>query len=158
APHQVHVDVDVVAVFGLEGDVVGNRAVSLPRVRVHHQVLLRDRQRVPGVEQRQEEVDPTWLVDLLLAPLLDEAQRAGPHPDLGGGCRAAGGQRQAQQQQQRPTRAGAHLCSPASGAAGAPPGLTPISAQALRTKLMYCSGVITALSMLSNMRAVSRAT
>ena len=52
------------------------------------------------------------------------------------------------------SRAPAHFPLPA----GAAPGFTPMTAHALRMNAMYCSGVMTAPSMFSNIFAVSRAT
>ncbi len=130
------------------------------RVGVHQQVLLRDGQDVPGVEDRQEEVDAARRVDLLLAALLEDAEQAGPHADLGGGGGAAANERAVRRE--RPPRPwpgrSLLLLLRREQRGAAPPGSTPMRAQALRTKAMYCSGVITAPSMFSNILAVSRAT
>src|SRR5262249_9715759 len=157
-PHDVDVDVDVVAVLGLESDVVRHGAVALGGVRGHDEVLLRDGQRVPGVQDGQEEVDAARLVGLLRAPLLEDAPEAGADPDLGRarGPAAGGGEGRPKQEDDR--RAARHFFSPAGMATAPLPGFTPIRTQALRTKAMYCSGVITAPSMLSNILAVSSAT
>ena len=158
APHHVDVDVDVVAVLGLEGDVVGDAAVALAGIGVHHQVLLGDGELGPGVEHRHDQVEAAGRVDLLRAARLDEAEQVGAHAHLGGAEGVAGGEREEREEgREAPQGAGDHLAtSAARGAAW--PGESPISAQAFRTKATYCSGVITAPWMESNILAVSSPT
>src|SRR6185295_17029980 len=125
----------------------------------HDQVLLGDGQGGPAVEDGEEEVDATRRVHLGLAALREEAEEAGPHPHLGGGGGAAPreGDRgeENETESEGGTRSGAHHFFSAAGGTGGPPGPTPIRLQAERTKVMYCSGVITAPSMFSNILAVS---
>ena len=61
-------------------------------VRVHQEVLLGDGERRPGVDDRQDHVDAARRVDLLGAPLLEDAEEVRPHADLGGVRRPAAGE------------------------------------------------------------------
>ena len=163
APHHVDVDVDVVPVLGLEGDLVGHRPVALVRVGVHQQVLLGDGQRRPAVDARagRSRRRPARRPAARRASRRRRRGWCARPPRWRRSCRSPRARaRPGARGRGEPPGPGARITSSprAERRAPAPPGPPRSGAQAWRTKVMYCSGVMTAPSMLSNILAVSRAT